>query len=70
MCALPGASSIMEVKSVKKKWGTAAFRRGCPNRDVIEKGAAMMGIPLEELISETIVALRAVAADIGLKGNA
>ncbi|HWP68631.1 MAG TPA: HDIG domain-containing protein, partial [Rectinemataceae bacterium] len=58
----------MEVRSVKKKWGSANFAAGV-SREVIEKGAAMMGIPLEELISETIVALRAVAADVGLKGS-
>ena len=58
----------MEVKSVKKTWGSANFAAGV-QRDVIEKGAAMMGIPLEELISETILALRAVAADVGLKGS-
>ena len=59
----------LEVKSVKKKWGTAAFAAGV-QRGVIEKGAAMMGVPLEELIAETIAALRTVAADVGLKGNA
>lgn len=58
----------MEVKSVKKKWGSAAFAAGV-RRDVIEKGAAMMGIPLDDLIRETILALRSVASDIGLKGS-
>jgi putative nucleotidyltransferase with HDIG domain len=58
----------MEVKSVKKKWGSAAFAAGV-RRDVIEKGAGMMGVPLEELILETIIALRAVAEDVGLKGT-
>ena len=58
----------MEVRSVKKKWGSVNFAAGV-RRDVIEKGAAMMGIPLEELISDTIMALREVAADVGLKGT-
>jgi putative nucleotidyltransferase with HDIG domain len=58
----------METRSVKKKWGSAAFAAGV-RRDVIEKGAAMLDIPLEELISETILALRPVAAEIGLKGT-
>ncbi|MBN2873781.1 MAG: HDIG domain-containing protein [Spirochaetales bacterium] len=58
----------MEVKSVKKKWKTAAFAAGV-NRDVIEKGAAMLGVELDELIAETIQALRAVADDVGLKGS-
>ena len=58
----------LEVKSVKKKWGTAAFAAGV-RRDVIEKGAAMLGVPLETLIAETIEALRGVAEAVGLKGT-
>ena len=58
----------METRSVKKKWGSANFAAGV-NRGVIEKGAEMLGIPLEELIAETILALRAVAGDVGLKGS-
>jgi predicted hydrolase (HD superfamily) len=58
----------MEVKSVKKKWGSAAFAAGV-DRSVIEKGARMLGVPLEELIHETILALRAEAEAVGLKGS-
>jgi putative nucleotidyltransferase with HDIG domain len=58
----------MEVKSVKKKWAAAAFAAGV-RRSVIEQGARMLGIPLEELIGETILALRSAAAETGLKGN-
>ncbi|MFZ2634983.1 MAG: HDIG domain-containing metalloprotein [Rectinemataceae bacterium] len=58
----------MEVKSVKKKWGSANFAAGV-RREVIEKGVAMLDMPLEELIGQTILALRAVAADVGLKGT-
>lgn len=58
----------LEVKSVKKKWGTAAFAAGV-RRDIIEKGAVMLGIPVETLIAETIAALRDVAAETGLKGS-
>jgi predicted hydrolase (HD superfamily) len=58
----------MEVKSVKKKWGSAAFAAGV-RRDIIQKGADMLGMPLEKLIEETIHALRAVARDVGLEGN-
>lgn len=58
----------LEVKSVKKKWGTAAFAAGV-RRDVIEKGAAMLGVPLESLIAETIEALRGVAEAVGLEGQ-
>lgn len=58
----------LEVKSVKKKWGSAAFAAGV-RRNVIEQGAQMLGVPLDELIGETILALRSVASEIGLKGN-
>ena len=58
----------METRSVKKKWGSANFAAGV-NRGVIEKGATMLEMPLEELIGETTLALRAVAGDVGLKGN-
>lgn len=58
----------MEVKSVKKKWKTAAFAAGV-NRDVIEKGSEMLGMELDELISETILALRDAADAVGLKGT-
>jgi putative nucleotidyltransferase with HDIG domain len=70
-CAImrPSKSVLdIEVKSVKKKWGTAAFAAKI-RRDIIQQGADMLGMPLEELIGETILALRSVAAEIGLKGN-
>lgn len=47
----------MEVKSVRKKYKSANFAAGC-SREVIEKGAAMMGIELSELIEKTILAMR------------
>jgi predicted hydrolase (HD superfamily) len=58
----------LEVKSVKKKWKTVAFAAGV-NREVIEKGAAMLGMELDELIEETIQSMRAVAESVGLKGT-
>jgi putative nucleotidyltransferase with HDIG domain len=58
----------MKVKSVKKKWKDKAFAAGV-NRSIIEKGAAMLGIELDELINDTIMGMRDVADEIGLKGN-
>ncbi|HEY9592938.1 MAG TPA: HDIG domain-containing protein [Spirochaetia bacterium] len=58
----------MEASSVKKKWKTTNFAAGV-RRDVIEKGAAMMGIDIPTLISETILGMRPVAREIGLEGN-
>ena len=59
----------MKAKSVKKKWKDKKFAAGV-NREVIEKGADMLGIELGELITETIMGMRATAEEIGLKGSA
>jgi putative nucleotidyltransferase with HDIG domain len=59
----------MEATSVRKKWKDKRFAAGV-NRSIIEKGAAMLGVDLNDLIAETILGMRAVAGEIGLKGNA
>ena len=51
----------LKVKSVKKKFKTANFAAGC-SREVIERGAEMLGWTLDELISRTILAMRATPA--------
>ena len=48
----------LEVPSVMKKFKTPKFAAGC-SREVIEKGAAMLGWSLEDLIGRTILAMRA-----------
>jgi putative nucleotidyltransferase with HDIG domain len=58
----------MEASSVKKKWKDARFAAGV-NRSVIEKGAAMMGVEIGDLIAETILGMRPVAGEIGLAGT-
>jgi predicted hydrolase (HD superfamily) len=55
----------LEAKSVIKKWKDKSFAAGV-NRSVIEKGAAMIGIELTDLISDTILGMRQVAERIGL----
>ena len=47
-----------EVKSVKKKYKNLNFAAGC-SREVIERGADMLGWTLDELIEKTILAVRA-----------
>lgn len=47
----------LEVKSVKKKYKSKGFAAGC-SREVIERGADMLGWSLEELIGQTIDALK------------
>jgi putative nucleotidyltransferase with HDIG domain len=70
-CALmrPSRSILdMEASSVKKKWKDARFAAGV-NRSIIEKGAAMLGVEIGELITETILGMRPAAAAIGLAGS-
>ena len=48
----------LEVKSVKKKFKDKKFAAGC-SRDVIRRGAEMLGWELDQLIDQTIQAMRA-----------
>ena len=50
--------SDLEVKSVKKKYKDKKFAAGC-SREVIERGAEMLGWDLDTLIERTILAMRA-----------
>ena len=50
--------SDLEVKSVKKKYKDKKFAAGC-SREVIERGAAMLGWELDTLMEKTIQAMRA-----------
>jgi predicted hydrolase (HD superfamily) len=53
----------MEVKSVKKKYKSANFAAGC-SREVIERGADMLGYELNELIEKTILAMRSCEQEV------
>ncbi len=57
----------MEARSVKKKWNDRKFAAGV-NRSVIEKGAEMLGVTLDELITDCIMGMRTVAKETGLAG--
>ena len=48
----------MDVKSLKKKFKDKRFAAGC-SREVIQQGADMLGIALDELLSGTLEAYRA-----------
>ena len=48
----------MEVSSLKKKFKDKKFAAGC-SRDVIRQGAERLGWTLEELMEQTILAMRA-----------
>ena len=70
-CALMRPSkSVMdlELKSVKKKFKTAGFAANV-NRQVIREGADRLGMPLDDVIQETILGMRECASAIGLAGT-
>lgn len=52
----------LELKSVKKKFKQPSFAAGC-SREVIQQGAALLGWDLDQLISDTILAMRTVEAE-------
>ncbi len=54
----PNGLSDMEVKSIKKKFKDKKFAAGC-SREVIVRGAEMMGVELDELFALTLEAMRA-----------
>src|ERR1700691_3067361 len=70
-CALvkPGKSlAEVEAKSVRKKMKDKAFARSV-NRDDITKGAADLGVELEEHIAFCIEAMKGIAVELGLDGS-
>jgi len=61
------SKSVMDLtaKSVRKKWKQKAFAAGV-NREVIRKGAEMLGVELNELVTDVIAGMREVAPQINL----
>lgn len=53
----------MELKSLKKKYKTASFAAGC-SREVIEKGAEMLGWELNTLLEKTLNAMRSCEGEV------
>jgi predicted hydrolase (HD superfamily) len=64
------SKSVMDLKakSVRKKWKDKRFAAGV-DRSIIERGARMLGMDLTDLITDTIMGMRDVAGEIGLKGD-
>lgn len=64
------SKSVMDLKakSVKKKWKDKRFAAGV-DRAIIDKGAQMLDMERTELITDTIMGMREVAEEIGLKGD-
>ncbi|WP_455382812.1 hydrolase [Salinispira pacifica] len=57
--------SDLTAKSVKKKWKEKSFAAGV-NREVIERGAAMLELELSDIITETIEGMKRVSGELGL----
>ena len=55
----------LETKSVMKKWKDKSFAAGV-NRSLIEKGAAILGMELRDLVTDSIMGMRQVADRISL----
>lgn len=53
----------LELKSVKRKFKDRKFAAGC-SREVITKGAELVGWTLDELIERTILAMRSCEASV------
>lgn len=58
----------LKTKSVKKKFKQKSFAAGV-DRQIIKKGAELLGMELDQVIEETIKGMQHVADDIGLKGE-
>jgi predicted hydrolase (HD superfamily) len=58
----------LTAQSVKKKWKDKRFAAGV-DRSIIERGAAMLGMELADLITDVILGMREEAEAIGLKGE-
>ena len=67
-CALVRPSKSvadLEVKSVKKKWKQKGFAAGV-QRDIVERGAEMLGVSFDEITADVIAALRERREELGL----
>lgn len=57
--------SDLQLKSVKKKYKSQGFAAGC-SREVIQRGADMLGWSLDDLISRTIDAMKTLVPSLGI----
>ena len=55
-----GSVADMELKSLKKKFKNKKFAAGC-DREVIARGAELLGMELDELLSKTLEDMKAIA---------
>ena len=64
------SKSVLDLtpKSVKKKWKDRSFAAGV-DREVVQKGADMLGEELTGVMEDTIAGMREAAEELRLKGN-
>ncbi|MFW6159168.1 MAG: HDIG domain-containing metalloprotein [Planctomycetota bacterium] len=58
----------VKVKSVRKKWKQKRFAAGV-DRELIERGAELLGVELSDLIADTIEGMKQAADELGLAGE-
>ena len=58
----------LSASSVKKKWKDRAFAAGV-NREEMAEAAADFGVELWQHVDNVILAMRAIAPQLGLEGN-
>jgi putative nucleotidyltransferase with HDIG domain len=58
----------LTVSSLKKKWKDKGFAAGA-NRDVIARGAEMLGVSLDDLMAQVIGGMSEAASELGLDGS-
>lgn len=61
----PTGISDLEVKSLKKKYKDKKFAAKC-SREVIDKGCAMLGMALEDVMALVIKGMQAYADELGI----
>jgi putative nucleotidyltransferase with HDIG domain len=59
----------VDLAAIQKKWKDKAFARGAKRED-IERGAADLGVPLDEHIAVVLKAMQGIARELGLEGQA
>ena len=58
----------MELKSLNKTYKDKKFAAGC-SREIIEKGAEMLGWTLDELLTRTLDAMKTVEDSVNAQFN-
>lgn len=61
----PTGITDLEVKSLKKKYKDKKFAAKC-SREVIDRGCAMLGMPIEEVMTIVIKEMQAYADELGI----